>query len=119
MLSNCQCLYTYVSDPGGTPPNTVSPAFNAELRETKTLEEDETTECFMGTRTPVASAFGPRSSHTNTQPEVIARLSSVSNRRETMGSISRDTAWKMTWASAGDLTRRPLHVGLCIGGAWR
>ena len=44
----------------------------------------------------------------------MARLSSVSNRLETIGRMPRDTAWKMTCASAGDLTRSVLQVGRCI-----
>ena len=54
------------------------------------------------------------SSQTKTQPEWIARRSSVSNRRATIGKIPRETAWKMVWASRGDLTRSLLQVGLCM-----
>lgn len=64
--------------------------------------------------TPVASAFDPLSSQTKTHPEVIVRRSSVSRRRETMGSMLRETAWNMACASAGDRTRRPVQVGRCM-----
>ena len=42
--------------------------------------------------TPVASASGPRSSQTYTEPERMHRRSSLSNRRDTIGKIPFDTA---------------------------
>lgn len=67
-------------------------------------------------RTPVASACGPRSSQTYTQPDEIARRSSVSSLLRVIGNIFSDTAWNIIWASEVDRTRSPVQVGRCMTG---
>lgn len=65
-------------------------------------------------RTPTASIVGLRSSQTNTQPDCIARRSSILSRLDTKGRIPKETAWKITLQSAVDRTRMPLQVAGCI-----
>ncbi len=54
------------------------------------------------------------SSQTKTCPGEIARRSSASNRRDTIGNKFRNTAWNTVRASLGDLMRKFAQVGLCI-----
>ena len=101
---------TDILDPTRTPSNRVCPSLNAELEYVVSTSTD-----LPHIRlTPVASAFDPRSSHTNTHPEEMDRRSSVSRRRETMGRRLSETAWKIACASAVERIRKTVIVGRCM-----
>ncbi len=90
--------------------HTICPAFDAHLPDgIRSMVHNE-----VASLTPVSSAWGPRSSHTYTEPGDIKLRSSVSSLRVTIGRMPVRTAWKMTLASEGDRMRMPVQVARCI-----
>jgi hypothetical protein len=60
---------THISDSGGAPSNSIRPALNAKLKQYNKVYRDARYRN-RKIRTPVASALGPRSCQTKTQPDL-------------------------------------------------